>query len=227
MEFKLACSIVIPTYKHWELCHSLLYDIYNKFPNSTEVIVVDDYSQDAETSGGLSWWKENALKDRLQVFTNTTNLGFLKSSNLGVSKASGDVVILISTDVTIIDYKVIEKVYARLEDTPTLVGVRLLDYDTGWNKIGDKIYPYLEGWFLAFRKKDWDKFGGFDETFAPNDFEDVDLATTYLANGGKLAIIDTHITHLGGQSIGFTDARMMLTETNKLKFKNKWTEEKI
>jgi glycosyltransferase involved in cell wall biosynthesis len=60
-------SIVIPSYNHWDLTHSLLFDIYNNFPQDVEILVVDDCSPDAEVLKGLAWWMNGMLKGRLHV----------------------------------------------------------------------------------------------------------------------------------------------------------------
>jgi len=216
-------SVVIPCFNGWGMTHSLLMDIYKQFPSDTEVIVVDDCSTQEDVQKGLGWWKESMLKDRLRIFRNEVNSGFLRSSNFGASKASNDVVALISNDVKINEKVVPDVLDALKSDIPTLVGNRLLDYDTGWNKFGEVIFPYLEGWFLAFRKEEWTEFGGFDERFRPFDFEDVDISTTYLHNNGKLVCIDADMVHLGAQTYKYSPEREAQTKINQEKFKRKWT----
>lgn len=218
-------TICIPSFNNWKLTHSLLFDIYNNFPQDVDVLVVDDCSPDAEVLQGLAWWQTGMLKGRLHTIINKENLGFLRSSNLGVSLAMGDVVMLISTDVRISDKSIVpklEEIFSKAE-VPTLVGNRLLDYDTGWNTIENVIYPYLEGYFLVFKKSEWDEFGGFDERYAPSDFEDVCLSVTYSKNGGQLiSLLNEKIVHIGAQSYGYTEERRNRTERNKKLFEEKW-----
>ena len=219
----MAISVVIPVHNNWNLTHSLLLDIYRHLPQDTEVIVVDDCSTDEAVGSGLSWWGRTILSGRLTICTNPENVGFLTSCNLGVSNADTDVVILMNNDIKLKDDHIVEKVRSALRSThPTLVGARMLVHDTGWNTFGGKIFPYLEGWFLAFHKKDWDNFGGFDTRYIPYDYEDVDLSTTYLHSGGEIVPINVDIVHLGGQSIKFSPERAAQTEKNKEKFRLKW-----
>lgn len=218
-------SVVIPSYNHWELTHSLLLDVYKNFPSDTEIIVVDDCSKDKEVSTGLGWWKTSLMAKRLKVFVNEKNAGFLRTANFGVSKATNGVVILISNDVKISDNAIGEKILVALgnnADVPTLVGARLLDMNTGWNTFGSKTFPYLEGWLLGFRKDEWIKFGGFDLRYAPYDFEDVDISTTYIANSGKLVGVDLHVVHLGAQTMQYSPEREAQTKINQEKFRIKW-----
>jgi hypothetical protein len=140
------------------------------------------------------------------------------------TKASGDIVKLISNDVRISDYMVLNKVVCALNKAavPTLVGNRLLDVDTGWNTFDGVTYPYLEGWFLAFKKSEWMSLGGFDERYIPFDFEDIDISTTYLSNGGKLVNIDADMQHLGAQTYRYSMERERQTKKNQKKFQEKW-----
>lgn len=219
----MSASVVIPCFNGWSLTHALLMNIYRYFPPDAEVIVVDDCSTDKEVSTGLSWWKESLLKGRLTVYVNEANCGFLRTSNFGVSKATNDIVFLISNDVQISSKNVHDKICKELETTEgILVGARLLDMDTGWNRFGDRIFPYLEGWLLAFHKSDWLSLGGFDERYRPYDFEDVDISTTFLAKGGKLVGVDVDAVHLGAQTYKYSPEREAQTKRNQKKFEEKW-----
>jgi len=204
------------------MTHSLLLDLYKHTSKDTEIIVVDDCSTDKEVSDGLAWWKGGMLSGRLRVFVNEVNSGFLRTCNFGVSKATGDIVILISNDVKISGD--IEKSILGSFDTesPTLVGARLLDMDTGWNTFNGVTYPYLEGWFLAFRKEEWLKFGGFDERYKFTDCEDMDLSTTYLKCGGTLKVLDLPVFHIGAQTYKYSLEREQNTRSNQKIFEIKW-----
>lgn len=218
-------SIVIPCYNGWIFTHQLLLDIYRRFDHHVEVIVVDDCSTDDEVSNGLTWWKTGLMEGRLRVFVNGQNSGFLRTANFGISKASGEIVMLISNDVRIYGRDIEQKISDIFEHTevPTLVGNRLLDWNTGWNTFNNKIYPYLEGWFLAFKKDEWTKFGWFDSRYAPFDFEDIDISTTYLANGGKLVNLGADMEHLGAKTYKYSPEREEQTKRNQEKFRLKWT----
>jgi GT2 family glycosyltransferase len=217
-------SVVIPCYNGWDLTHQLLLDVYKKLRHDVEVVVVDDCSTQEEVSKGLMWWKTGIIDGQLRVFVNEKNSGFLRTANFGVSKATGEVVMLISNDVRIYGRDVTEKVLDVFEhaEVPTLAGNRLLNGNTGWNTFNDRVYPYLEGWFLAFKRDEWLKFGGFDERYKPYDFEDVDISTTYLANGGKLVNLDVDMVHLGAQTYKYSPEREAQTKRNQKKFEDKW-----
>jgi GT2 family glycosyltransferase len=213
-------SFVIPIFNHWQLINDLLSDIH-KHTRPDEIIIVDDYSSDKETLDGIQWWASNY--EGIKILRPAENLGFLKASNYGVSKATGDIICLISSDVRIED-DLAKSVKELVElDPKVLIGGVLYEHDTGWNTFGGVVYKYLEGWLLCCLKSTWEDLGGFDERYAPNDAEDIDLSTTALLKGYSLIPLrNPRVRHIGGQSIGFTEARMELTRRNIKKFEAKW-----
>lgn len=216
-------SAVIPCYNNYHLTHSVLMDVYKQFPQDTEVIVVDDCSTEEKTKEGLIWWKKNMFVDRMEIHVNEENRGFLRTANYGVSQTHNEIVCLISNDVQIKSNPCPE--ITQIFDSgskPVLAGKTLYNYNTGWNTFGDVIFPYLDGSFLAFRKKEWDEFGGFDERYMPFDFEDVDISSAYLRAGGKLVSLGADIIHLGAQTNQYSPEREAQTKRNQEKFKNKW-----
>lgn len=212
-------SIVIPMFNHWELTHALLYDLYNWCTQIDEVLLVDNGSTEKD---GRDWWLGSGMLP-LRVIRIEENIGFLKAANVGMKEAAGDIVILISNDVKI-RMDIVHEIKERLFEAPRqIVGGRLIGWNTGWNTFDGVIYPYLEGWLLACYKKDWQEIGGFDELFAPNDYEDIDFSTSAVHKGFTLAGLDlSEVTHIGAQSIKYGPEREKITEANKEKFKQKW-----
>lgn len=210
-------SFVIPAYNNFHLLHQLLFDIYKNCATPHEVIIMDDASDDETFLGGISWWETTQLLPVNHV-RNKEDLGFLKNSNKGLQMATGDIVSLVSTDVRI--FSDITKFFIGRDG---LVGGRYLDWDTGWNTFGGRIFPYLEGWLLTAYRETWKELGYFDERYAPHDFEDVDISTGAISLGLRLASYPTDWTnHLGGQSIGYNPEREALTKINQKKFEKKW-----
>lgn len=211
-------SFVIPIYNHFELVNQLLVDIMgNTRPD--EIIVVDDYSQDEATLNGLHWW---AFNMNVKVIRPIENIGFLKASNYGISKATSDVVCLISSDVRVED-DLVKIIKDLLINPKRLIGGTVYLDSTGWNCFDGKIFPYAEGWLLSCTKEAWSELGGFDERYAPWDFEDVDLSTTAISKGYELVGLNNHrIRHLGAKTIGYNENRLTVTERNREKFREKW-----
>ena len=68
------------------------------------------------------------------------NMGFLLASNAGMKSATGDIIALISNDVRVKD-DIIIRIILQINTTyNSFIGGRLLDFSTGWNNFGDKIF---------------------------------------------------------------------------------------
>lgn len=215
-------SIVIPTYNHYDLLHRILYEIYQKCAPVLEVIVVDDASTDKNYYDGLSWWVETQMLP-IRHLQMKKNGGFILSSNAGLKRAKGDIVCLLSNDVKV-GSDIVTSISAMLNvEQKALVGNRLIDWDSGWNRFGNTIYPYLEGWLLAATREGWQELGYLDEDLVPNDFEDVALSTKALSMDYVLVPLnDSRVVHMGGQSIHYGDEREAITKINQKKFENKY-----
>ena len=214
-------SIVVPIYKNWKLCHDLLNSLRkHEKDNIGEVVVVNDCSQDPEVEGGLEFWRDVKLFP-VKIITNEVNVGFTVSSNRGLREAKHESVFLISSDVRI-GGKFLE--HANSLITPnSFVGHKLLSGSTGWNNFDGKIFPYLEGYFLAAKNFVWEDLGYLDEAYAPWDFEDVDISTTAVSKGYSLVPTNNPaVSHLGGMSIGYSPKREEITVRNKEYFRRKW-----
>lgn len=237
----MSTYVIIPHYNNWALTHARLYEIYKYCGKSVDgVVVVDDCSTDEMTEGGLRWWAEFSITHNFPISAIRTekNLGFLLASNFAlvdtVSKCGpDDLIILLGNDVeirtdfvghmtqTIGQYPISELSHSF----GVLFGGVLYSHDTGWNRFGDKIFPYLEGWLLATTAKNWQMIGYFDGRFAPSDFEDVDFSTkARLWNWELVPLNNPGLHHIGGQSYGYTEERRKRTEENKEKFRKKWIE---
>jgi GT2 family glycosyltransferase len=214
-------SFVIPTYNHADLLTNLLMDILTYNSEVDEVFVVDNGSTDKELLFHVyEWWKEHSSLPITPCLIKD-NVGFLKACNFGVSRASGDIIILVSNDVRI-ERPILAEVREKLNEG-TILGGRLLDMDTGWNCFDGRVFKYLEGWLLCFRKEDWEKIGGFDERYCPHIFEDVDFSTSAISKGYSLVQLESAgVSHMGAQTINYTSERDALTRENQSKFKEKW-----
>ncbi len=215
----LKVSLVIPFYNHWELVHSLLWDLYNQCRDVDDVVVVNNGSTETH---GLSWWQDSKLLP-LRVVSLVPNKGFLLGANAGLQAALGDVTALISNDVKIRG-NLTGMLRASFTLHPkTVMGGRVYTGDTGWNNFDGTLYPYAEGWLLAALTETWKELGYFDERYAPNDFEDVDFSTSARKAGYTLAQLPAGLAeHMGAQTISYGPEREALTKVNRDKFREKW-----
>lgn len=215
-------SIVILNYDRYDLVHQLLFDIYKNCTRPDEVLVVNNGCTQEESFTGLEWWmKAGHLPVReLRI---DENIGFLLGANEGLKEATGDIIILISNDVRVMG-DIILRIQNIINGTSdVLIGGRVLDWDTGWNKFDKELFPYVEGWLLAAHRESWIELGYFDERYAPNDYEDLDISTTARDKGYELVALPEDITvHQSAQTIGYNAKREALTKINREKFKDKW-----
>ena len=220
-------NIVIPTYGHWNLTHSQLWQLHRKEREHIDYVkIINNGSHDEdETANGLAWWRASKL---LPIYSITldNNIGFVKASNMAMKDTIGDpedILILLSNDV-LIHGKFISQIKTIFsENSKSLVGGVLYTRDTGWNNFNDKIFPYLEGWLLATTLGNWAELNYLDERFSPNDYEDIDLSTTALSLGYELVPLNNvGLVHMGAQTIKYGDERLAQTNINKKKFEEKW-----
>jgi GT2 family glycosyltransferase len=150
------------------------------------------------------------------------NMGFLYASLLGLYVSKGDIKILMNNDVEV-SGDFIPPVEEQIKRAGmSLVGNSLLKHDTGWNTFAGRIFPYLEGYFMAGSAEFWEEVK-FDTRFAPMDFEDVDLSTQAYSNGYPVVSINSpFLKHLGALTYGYSSQREAITKMNKVKFEDKW-----
>lgn len=219
-------SVILPFFNGWQFTHRCMKKLYDHIHTPLEIILVDDCSTD-DVAGPMGWWKEQS-KHRVICIKTPRNLGFGGSMNLGARRATEDVLILLSNDV-VISGNFLPAVLQNV-DEKVLVGNTFRDYDTGWNVLEingkPKMFPYLEGYFLACTKDAWKDLGGFDPLYAPYDAEDMDLSTTALHKGYKLIPLNSRmLSHLSGQTIRKVNPnREEITKRNLKRFVRKWSE---
>jgi glycosyltransferase involved in cell wall biosynthesis len=184
-----------------------------------EVVFVDNGSDD------LTYRALEGLKQRfapcVEVVHNERNEGFGPANNKGAEYARGDVLVFTQPDVTF-HGDVIEPL--QQVKNGYLYGARLLDRDTGWNRFGKTVVPYLEGWFLCCTATSWNEVGGFDPRYVPADFEDVDLSWHWVQKGHALIQLNLPVSHdhMGASAWSQFTGREQVTIRNRDLFAEKW-----
>jgi len=211
-------SVITPVWNRSALTHSFLFQNWRLYQGQAVEFVISDNGSTDNTYAVLDTWQDKMGK-QLNVISNPRNEGFPIACNQGARAAVGDVLLFLNNDVVIGgDY--IAPILAALEMYPyALVGAEVLGFDTGWNKFGELVIPYVPGWCVACTRQKFDDVGGFDEQYSPCDYEDIDFsygAKTYL-HAVKLPI-----RHLSGQSGTQMPNRRAITERNRVKFAEKW-----
>jgi hypothetical protein len=125
-------SIIIVSWNTKKITEDCLDSINRSLTNSKikyEIIVVDNDSRDgsAETLQRLSINKDN----HLNYFQSGSNLGFGRGNNFGVKKAKGKYILLLNTDMIVLN-RSIEKLYdfyIENEERVHFLGAKLLNRD--------------------------------------------------------------------------------------------------
>src|SRR6185503_19519818 len=145
-------SIIVPLYNRVDLTANFVQNIF-PYLKDAELILVDNASSD-NTFGMIQFFKTVVdVGERIKYIRNDKNLGFSAGNNIGAKEAQTNNLIFISNDV-IIHGEFIERLKGTIERR-FLLGGRLLNFDTGWNKFKELETPfyYLEGWFIACNKE--------------------------------------------------------------------------
>ncbi len=191
-------SVVIPNYNGEDLLRKNLPKVFDSLTQESEVIVVDDCSND----GSIKFLKTQKVK----LLKNSKNLGFSSTVNKGVRAARGEIIILLNTDVSP-EKNFLGFLILHFKD-PQVFAVGCLDksYEKGrvvyrgrgvgkWSRgflvhsrgeINKENTLWVSGGSGAFRKSIWIKLGGLNELYNPFYWEDIDLSYRALKSGYKV-----------------------------------------
>jgi GT2 family glycosyltransferase len=210
-------SVVTPVWNQIHHTARYLLQVYQAYRCSKDVefILIDNGSGD----GTHKLLKEYQAKmDNLKIIANEQNQGFSIACNQGAKKATGDVLLFLNNDIQV--YGDYVSILLEMMGNSILAGPELNEHNTGWNKFGEKIIPYIAGWCLALTKATYEELGGFDERYSPCDYEDMDLCYAATRVGKSLTQLSLPIRHISGGSA--MPDRLAITERNRLKFREKW-----
>lgn len=192
-------SVIIPVYK--KLNEFLIFFQHNiQFLRDCEIIIVNDDPQTYLPQD----LPLNATEHTNIVWLNhQENQGFGKSVNDAARKATGEYLMLLNTDVKLLDdtwrsaLRALENdtslfavSFAQKEKDGRIVGRnelyfksglfhhRALPFDSAPDNQNGELLPtaWAEGGSTILRKSMWDTLGGFDENYSPFYWEDVDLS---------------------------------------------------
>jgi hypothetical protein len=223
---KQSVGIVIPFYNHWDLVHARLFELYKYVPENVEIVVVDDASEEDEGRGGVAWWQKDMKRQTIRYYRNKENMGFGGAMNVGAKIAmhhGADIIVLLSNDVKVSGDFVTPLVDIINKNDKVLIGNEVINWDAGWNKFGNIIVPWVNGWFMACTIDVWKVLGGFDPIYGKYTYEDIDLSTRATMIGYKLVALNSpFLNHLGARTVGYTLERMKITEHNRDVYIRKW-----
>jgi GT2 family glycosyltransferase len=234
-------SIIIVCYKGWPRLYKCLQalDSFSGATFSTEVIVVDNKSEDEEI------FIIEKQFSKFRFIYNKINGGFANGSNLGALHASGDFILFLNPD-TVASESEIEKLLNTAKENSEFTAVSCKQVSesgkesiaygpfpgplnlTGFqraiiknfipsasNQITDISFPdWISGSVVLIRHNTFNKLNGFDEDYWMY-FEDVDLCKRIRNIGGKVAFckfITIEHNHGGSSRISLRTTTLTKTE---------------
>lgn len=180
----------MPCYNHGEFVREALNSVLEQTYEDFEVIIVDDGSDDKKTKAQL----KNIHNKKTKII-NIEHSGLPAARNAGIKKAVGEYILPLDADDKIAP-KFLERA-ANILDRKKNVGIVGSYYETfgaeSWiarptGAIEDEI---VENQLIAtcmFRKKDWEKVGGYKKNMKYG-WEDHDLWLSFLEIGQDIYVI--------------------------------------
>ena len=206
-------SIVIVNYNGMELLKECLPSVFEeaeRFSGHTEIIVVDNGSED----GSAEFLKENFKK--VKVIELEKNYGFGKGANIGIEKSSNDIVILLNNDMKV-EKEFINHILKPFSHPDVFSATAQIFFEdpkkrreeTGktrgrWEKGLLKVWHsdnikepcfvlYSGGGSTAYRRDMFLELGGFDDIYYPFYVEDLDISYCAWKRGWKSVLVPESI----------------------------------
>ncbi|MEK7188133.1 MAG: glycosyltransferase family A protein [Patescibacteria group bacterium] len=175
-------SIIIPCFNYGRYLPEAIQSVLEQTYQDFEIIVVDDGSTDLETKriiAGIS-------HPKIRVITQE-NKGLPATRNTGIREARGEYIVPLDADDKLAP-TYLEKCMWMMERNPSLDFVYTAaqtfgDYEYLWFEEYDAKELLKRNFITAtalYRKKDWEKVGGYDESFVA--YEDWDFWLRFLKN---------------------------------------------
>lgn len=164
-DFKPAVSVIIPCYNQGMYVIETLNSVLNQTYPSIEVIIVNDGSDDQNTSSVLQEIDCNTVR-----ILHTTNQGLAAARNNGILAAEGRLILPLDAD-DLIAPEYIEKAVARLESNAdigivycraVLFGAVTTEWLLPPFSLSEMLLDNVIFCSAMFRKSDWEEVGGYD-----------------------------------------------------------------
>lgn len=217
-------SIIVPVWNKAELTWRFIQGFaqYGNFANA-ELVVVDNGSVD-NTPAILEKWMK-VYPGKITPVRLEQNEGVSAGYNTGAEHAKSSYLLFMNNDVQVHGDITTLLIQALMDQSDKkLYGAHLVAHDGRWNRFGDVLIQYLEGWYLGCSKEVFKELGGFDVRYSPCDYEDVDFSYAAIQKGYKLQRLDVPASHMSvGSSASQLDDRLGITKRNRKRFRTKWS----
>ncbi len=176
----------------------------------------------------------------ISLIRNKTNLGFLKSCNKGIEQGNAEYVLLINSDVVVVDGW-LDRLLACADSDPRIAsvnpltnhasqigipiapGANFISMDHSIQQISQKQYPDVVtgvGFCMLLRRSALDDVGVFDEIYGHGYCEESDLCMRLTTSGYRTVVADdVYVFHKGSGSFENRNERYL---NNRKIFDNRW-----
>lgn len=242
------CSIIIPVFNNADYTFQCLRSLLREVDFKEDEIIVVNNAPDDETKRMLSY-----MEGTVRLINNLENPGIVHVCNQGAAVARGKYIVFLSNFAMVLPNWLKYLVETIEKDSSVgVVGSMLVNPDRSIQEAGgivwrygsddkygsgedsgDRRYrysrevDYCSGASLLARKDLFDKYGGFDERYAPAYYEDMDLCFGIRSLGYKVIYQPaSKLIHCEGVAAGtnINHAFKRYQEINRNKFTEKWHE---
>lgn len=239
------CDIIIPIYNSPEWVKMCVYALYKNTPEEYigKVILMNDNS-DELTCNCIENLKEKYNK--IEVYKNEENLGFIKNVNRGMDKTSADYILLLNTD-CLISKNTIPKLIEHMEKNkkiglicPISSNAANLSYDIPENysymQVDEMFYKNFKGMnfdactvvgnCLMISRDCMKDTGYLDEIYGMGYGDETDYQFKAHSKGYEAKVaIDTYVFHKSEVSFGTSPEKQKKLEHNRKIFFDRWGKE--
>ena len=188
-------TFVITTYKS----EKTIYNCLDALPKNVSIIVLEN-SNNHKLKIDLEKKYQN-----LSCYVMEENFGYGKANNFGINKSQTEYVFIINPD-TILLKNTLDDMFECLKDENFSIAAPIDindNYDYKFNQKGLTDVNFVKGFAMIINKKNM-----FNQFFDEKIFlylEEIDLCKNVKKNNGRIVIVNSRITHLGGLSHGNRD----------------------
>ena len=238
------CDIIIPIYNSPEWVKMCVYALYKNTPNEYigKVILMNDNS-DELTCNCIENLKRKY--EKIEVYKNESNLGFIKNVNRGMDKTTAEYILLLNTD-CLVSKNTIPKLIEHMEKNkkiglicPISSNAANLSYDIpehySYMQVDDLFYKNFKGMdfdactvvgnCLMISRQCMKKTGYLDEIYGMGYGDETDYQFKAHEKGFEAKVaIDTYVYHKSEVSFGTSPEKQKRLENNRKIFFDRWGE---
>ena len=212
-------DVVIPVYNATELTKRCIDSVVTHLGSSIRTVHIQDDASGAETRVML----DNLSYPQLHIYHAPENQGYGKSVNEAVARSNADWVLVLNSDIEVLD-NFLPLLCGALTTDSKLAVISPMEGDSQETQTGRYVRQpggYIStyrfrGYALLIRRAVFQTMGGFDAQFGRGYYEDTDLGRRLDQQGWRMGVHpDAAIRHETGASFGRGKSYRELVQRNR------------